>query len=131
MRFRPPVGMSNNTTTISADSVADGARYDLTTRRPLPLPTPQASDDYHRRAERQQLYRAVLAADDAHLATNPLEGDRTRLHRPDLRSRMGMPPGVSARIEGDVHDLRIGVRALLRVSVAGERARAEQRRGHP
>jgi cyanophycinase len=57
-------GRPLNVTGVTLHAVADGARYDLTTRRPLALPTPQASEDAHRRAERQQLYRAVLAADD-------------------------------------------------------------------
>src|SRR4051794_4389776 len=57
-------GQPVNITDVTLHALADGARYDLATRRPLPLPIAHADDDARHHAERQQLYRAVLAADD-------------------------------------------------------------------
>lgn len=59
-----PTGRPINVTDVTLHALANGARYDLSTRRPFTLPTPYDTADAQRQAERQHLYRAVLAADD-------------------------------------------------------------------
>lgn len=59
-----PIGRPINVADVTLHALADGARYDLTTHRPLPFPARPEADDAQRQAEQAQLYRAVLAADD-------------------------------------------------------------------
>ena len=56
-------GRALNVTDAILHALANGARYDLRTRRPLALPFPEPDEDPIAQAERRAIYRAVLVGD--------------------------------------------------------------------
>jgi hypothetical protein len=56
-------GRPLNMTDVLLHALADGARYDLHTRRPLAIPIATPAEDPLAQAERRLIYRAVLAGD--------------------------------------------------------------------
>ncbi|HEY8598086.1 MAG TPA: cyanophycinase [Thermomicrobiales bacterium] len=57
-------GRPLNITDVTLHALANGARYDLHTRRPVFIPAPPVDEDPIMQAERRALYQAVLVADD-------------------------------------------------------------------
>ena len=58
-----PDGRPLNMTDVTLHTLANGARYDMRTRRPLAIPLPPLDEDPIFQAERRALYRAVMVAD--------------------------------------------------------------------